>query len=247
MNTEEYAKLDRLDRRHWFYRGKRATVRHWINRHLPLSADDLLIDAGCGTGTFLMEMSSTCRVLGLDDHEESIALAQPRIEAVGGRVLQTTLDQVNLPDGCASVVTALDVLEHLDDDASAVRELTRLVRPCGLLIVTVPALRWLWSDWDEALHHRRRYSRSELMRLLDTRALRILRCAYFNSAMLLPIAAVRMWRKFRPLRPGDERAEDRVPGPLLNRLLYEAMVKPACWEWFRPPLGVSLLAVARRR
>src|SRR5262245_31196428 len=246
MNTEEYSKLDRLDRQHWFYRGKRATVQHWIRRYLSLRGDDLLIDAGCGTGTFLTEMSRHCRVLGLDDHGESIALARPRVEAAGGRVLQTALDRVDLPDGCAAVVTALDVLEHLDDDTAAVRELTRLLRPGGLLVVTVPALRWLWSDWDVALHHRRRYSQAELGRLLRGPSLKILRCAYFNTAALLPIAAVRMWRKFRPPRPGAERAEDRLPGRFLNEALYQTLVKPACWDWFRPPLGVSLLALARR-
>jgi SAM-dependent methyltransferase len=211
-----------------------------------LQADDLLIDAGCGTGTFLTEMSGTCQVLGLDDHAESIELARPRVEAAGGKVLQTTLDQVDLPTGCASVVTALDVLEHLDDDASAVRELTRLVKPGGLLIVTVPALRMLWSDWDVALHHRRRYHHHELRKLLHVPDLELQHCAYFNSAAVLPIMLVRMWRKVRPPRPGEERAEDRVPSPWLNRLLYHTMVTPACWGWFQPPAGVSLLAVARK-
>jgi SAM-dependent methyltransferase len=247
MNTDEYTKLDRLDRAHWFYSGKRAVVRHWIDRHLRPGRDDLLIDAGCGTGTFLEEMAGTCGVLGLDDHAESIALARPRVEAVGGRVLQTALDRVDLPSGCAAVVTLMDVLEHLDDDAGAVGELTRLLRPGGLLVVTVPALPWLWSDWDVALHHRRRYLKRDLVRLLRRPGLELLRCSYFNTALLPAIALVRLWRKVRPPRPGEERAEDRLPAPWLNRLLYHAMVRPACWGWFYPPLGVSLLAVARRR
>src|SRR5690349_9151743 len=129
MNPDEYTKLDRLDREHWFYRGKRAVVRHWIGRHLTLRPDDLLIDAGCGTGTWLVEMSGVCRVLGLDDYEESIRLARPRVEAVGGRVLKTALNRVDLPDGCAAAVTLLDVLEHLDDDGAALEEMFRLVRP----------------------------------------------------------------------------------------------------------------------
>src|SRR5512135_2488475 len=116
MNPDEYAKLDRIDREHWFYRGKRAIVRHWINRYATLSPEDLYLDAGCGTGTMLVEMSRVCRVVGLDDHPESIALARPRVESLGGRVLQTGLDQVPLSDGCAAVVTLLDVLEHLDDE-----------------------------------------------------------------------------------------------------------------------------------
>ena len=141
MNPDEYTKLNRIDREHWFYTGKRAVVRHWVGRFVSLRPDDLWVDAGCGTGTLLEEQSRECRVLGLDDYDESIALARPRVEAVGGRVLKSSLDRVNLPDGCAAVVTALDVLEHLDDDATALREMVRLTRPGGLIVVTVPALR----------------------------------------------------------------------------------------------------------
>ncbi len=222
-------------------------MRHWISQYRSLTADDLLIDAGCGTGTFLAEMSGTCQVMGLDDHDESIAIARPRLESLGGQVLQTTLDDVALGDGCASVVTALDVLEHLDDDHAAVHELTRLLKPGGLFVVTVPALRMLWSDWDVALHHRRRYHRWELRELLNLPSLELLRCNYFNSIAFLPVVAVRMWRKVCPPRPGSDRAEDRIPSSWLNGLLYHTMVKPACWSWYQPPVGVSLLAVARKR
>jgi SAM-dependent methyltransferase len=247
MNAEEYTRLDRIDRQHWFYRGKRAIVRHWIDRYLSLRPDDLLVDGGCGTGTWLLEVSKACRVLGLDDYEESIALARPRVEGVGGRVLKTPLDKVDLPDGCATVVTLLDVLEHLDDDAAALREMVRLVKPGGLVVITVPALRWLWSDWDVCLHHRRRYHRADLLRLCALPEVEVLRCAYFNSAVLPAIALVRAWRKVRPPRAGEERAEDRIPTGWLNGLLYRVMVTPARCGWFYPPAGVSLLAVLRRR
>ena len=246
MNPEEYEKLDRLDRVHWFYRGKRAIVRHWIERHRRLGPDDLLIDAGMGTGTWLVEMSRRCRVLGLDDHDESLAVAGPRLRAVGGACLKTRLERVDLPDGCAAVVTLMDVLEHLDDDAAALREMIRLTRPGGLIVITVPALRWLWSDWDVALHHRRRYHRGELLDLVRQPGVEVLRCAYINTALLPPIGLVRLWRKLRPPRPGSQRLEDAVPGRLLNAVFYRSLTAPACWPWFRPPAGVSLLAVLRR-
>ena len=246
MNPDEFAKLDQIDRTHWFYCGKRAIVRHWVDRYLSLSASDLFIDAGCGTGTLLSEMATRCRVIGLDNHEESIARAGPCVEAMGGTVLMTGLEKIELPDGCAAVVTALDVLEHLDDDTAALRELARLLRPAGLMVVTVPALPSLWSDWDVALHHRRRYTRQQLLTLIQQPELEVLRCVYFNAAVLPLIALIRMGRKLRPPAPGGERAEDRVPPPWLNSVLFHSLVEPACWRWFHPPLGVSLLAVMRR-
>src|SRR5258706_4454222 len=140
MNVDEYEKLDRIDREHWFYAGKRAIVRHWIARYLELRPDDLLVDVGCGTGTFAVEMSRSCRVLGVDNHDESIRLAGPKLHAVGGSVLKSDLTRMNLPDRCAAVVTAMDVLEHLDDDAAALREMVRLARSGGVVVLTVPAL-----------------------------------------------------------------------------------------------------------
>ncbi len=247
MNSSEYANLDRLDRVHWFYRGKRAIVRHWIDRFRGLGRDDLLVDAGMGAGTWLVEMSGSCRVLGLDDFAESLAIAAPRLEAVGGRSLKTSLGSVDLPDGCAAVVTMMDVLEHLDDDAGALREMVRLTRPGGLVVVTVPAHRWLWSDWDVVLQHRRRYRKRDLLALCASVDVEVLRCEYFNTAAIVPAWLVRTWRRIMPPRPGATRAEDRVPVAWLNQLLYGLMVGPSRWAWFRPPMGVSILAVLRRR
>src|SRR5262249_13038461 len=159
----------------------RAIVRSWIRRYLKLNAEDILIDAGTGTGTWPVEMSACCRVIGLDDHAESVALARPRLEAVGGRMIPTPLDRLDLPHGLAAVVTILDVLEPLDDDEAALVEMIRLVRAGGVLVITVPALRWLWSDWDVSLHHRRRYHRADLLRLLRRPGVEVLHCTYTNS------------------------------------------------------------------
>lgn len=245
MDPKEYAQLQTLDQVHWFYQGKRAIVRHWIERYVRLGSNDIMIDGGTGTGTWPVEMSGQCQVIGLDDHDESIALARPRLEAVGGLILKTALDRVDLPDGVATVVTLLDVLEHLDDDTAALKEMVRLVRPGGLVVITVPALRWLWSDWDVALHHRRRYHRADLLQLVSRPEVEVLHCSYINATAVLPIFLVRMWRRFWPAAPGKPRAEDRVPWGPLNRLLRQLFVAPACWSWFRPPLGTSLLAVLR--
>lgn len=222
-------------------------MKYWINRYRPLTDSDVLVDAGCGTGTFLVEMSKQCQVIGIDDFEESLALARPRLTAVGGTLIRSRLDNIPLEDGTASVVTALDVLEHLDDDRAAVAELTRILRPGGLLVVTVPALKMLWSDWDVSLHHRRRYHLAQLQQQLRHSDLELLRCAYFNSMALLPVMLVRAWRKLSPPQPGTARAEDRLPRRWMNAVLYHSMVQPACWNWFYPPAGVSLLGICRKR
>ena len=246
MRPEEYEKMRRIDADHWFYRGKRDIVRYWIERFLDLQSGDLLIDGGMGTGTWAVEMASRCRVIGLDDHEESLTMAAPRLEAAGGQAMLSGVNTVDLPSGTATVVTLLDVLEHIDDDAGALREMIRLVRPGGLIILTVPALQALWSDWDESLHHLRRYNKRSLLRVLEQPGVRLLRCTYFNTALLLPIALVRWYRRLRPAVDGEERSEDRTPPALINRALHYLLVRPACSDFWPAPLGVSLLAVLRR-
>ena len=246
MNPDEYEKLRRVDQEHWFYRGKRAIVRHWIERFIQLRPDDLLIDAGVGTGTWAAEMAQHCRVIGIDDHDESLALAGPLLQAAGGRVIKSSLEAVDLPAGSAAVVTLLDVLEHIVEDIAALREMCRLTRPRGLLVMTVPALPWLWSDWDESLQHRRRYTKASLLRVLDQPGVTVVRCKYINTAALLPMAMVRWSRRFRAKRECSQRFEDEIPPALLNNWLYHLMVTPACCDWWPAPIGASLLAVLKR-
>src|SRR5262249_9352603 len=125
--------------------------------------------------------------------------------------------------------------------------LIRLTRRRGLLVVTVPALRWLWSDWDVALHHKRRYERKAFVRLVAQPEVEVLRCAFFNTAALPLIALARSWRKLRPPKPWRARAEDRLPLRPVNALLRGLMVAPAVRTWVPAPAGASLIAVMRKR
>ncbi|MEI7435382.1 MAG: class I SAM-dependent methyltransferase [bacterium] len=246
MNSAEYSKLRQIDERHWFYSGKRDIVRYWINRFIQLTPDDLLIDAGMGSGTWAVEMASRCRILAIDDHDESLAIAGPRVEAAGGQVLKSDLHTVHLPSASATVVTLMDVIEHVKDDAGALREMIRLTRPGGIIVVTVPALPWMWSDWDEAVHHHRRYTKSTLLQTVRQPGVRVLRCAYYNTILLPPIALVRWCRRLRPAREELARSEDYIPSVFINRVCYELLVRPACCRFCPAPVGLSLLAVLSR-
>ena len=242
-----YDNLAQIDRHHWYYVARREIVRCWIDRFATLAPNDVLIDAGMGTGSFLVDMSSRCRVIGLDDHAESLAIARPRLEAVGGTALQTTLESVDLPAECAAVVTMMDVLEHVDDDLAAVREMRRLLRPGGLLVMTVPAISWLWSDWDDLMHHRRRYYLRDTLRLAEAGGFHVECARYFNSLSLLPAAAVRTYRRIRPIRPDESRAEDRMPVAPINAALRWWLVNAATMRWVAEPIGLSVLGVWRKR
>lgn len=249
MNADEYGNLERVEAHHWYYSGKREIARRWLERARPIIASDRLLDCGAGTGCFALEMSARCDVTVLDDHEAALKLLLAKFPAE--RVISLAGDKVPLPDGVLEYVTALDVLEHVPDDAAVVRGFHRLLRPGGVALVTVPASMALWSDWDVVLHHYRRYSRPQLEALFPPAQWELVYSNYTNVFAFPAVWFLRRWRGWFPVRTGAggaarERAEDKVPARWLNRLLRALFVRPAFWN-LRFPFGVSLVLIARRR
>lgn len=205
-----------------------------------------MLDCGAGTGLFAKEMEPSCRVLVLDDHEEALRLLRKRFKP--GQILSLADGGVPLPDGSIEYVTALDVLEHVPDDAEAVRGFHRLLKPGGVAVVTVPASMALWSDWDEALHHFRRYDRAQLQALFPSERWEVLHVNYTNVLVYPAVWAVRKWRRLCKPAAGRPpvRTEDRLPPRWLNAILRGTFVGMA-QSTVPFPFGVSLVLVARRR
>lgn len=244
MDASEYDNIARLEGTHWYYAGKRELVQRWIRRARPPAPADTLLDCGAGTGRFAKEMEAHCRVLVLDDHEESLRYLRTQFRA--DQVLSLAGDRVPLPPASLGYVTALDVLEHVPDDRAVVEGFHRLLKPGGLAVVTVPASMALWSDWDVSLHHFRRYSRPQLRALFPDAQWELVHVNYSNVVVYPAVWLLRRWRKWFPARGGAGRAEDRIPAPWLNGLLRSLFVELALWR-VPFPFGVSLVLVARKR
>jgi len=248
MDAAEYSNIAALEVDHWYYSGKRRFVRDWIHKVRPPASNDVLLDCGAGTGRFAEEMAASCRVMVLDDHEEALRILRTRFRPE--QILSLAGDQVPLPDGALEYVTALDVLEHVPDDRAVVRGFHRLLKPGGLAVVTVPASMALWSDWDVALHHFRRYDRPQLRALFPDGEWEIIHANYTNVLVYPAVWAVRKWRAWRgPTKravAGAVRSEDKIPAGPVNAFLRAQFVHLAHWR-IPFPFGVSLVLVARRR
>ena len=244
MDAAEYSNLARVEERHWYYAGKRELVRRWLHRVGPLRAADVLLDCGAGTGRFAQDMQQDCKVFVLDDHEESLALLRQKFPSE--RVIALTEAGVPLPDASIDYLTALDVLEHIEHDAEAVRGFHRLLKPGGVALVTVPASMALWSDWDVSLHHFRRYSRPGLKAIFPRDQWEIL---YVNYTNIVAFPAAWLLRKLRKQKPAGDtanRMEDKIPPAWLNGCLRWIFVTMAFWR-VPFPFGLSLVLVARRK
>jgi ubiquinone/menaquinone biosynthesis C-methylase UbiE len=250
MDAAEYDNIAALEQEHWYYSGKRRFVRDWIRRVRPPRANDVLLDCGAGTGLFAKEMEADCRVLVLDDHEEALRILRTRFRPE--QILSLAGDQVPLPDGALDYVTALDVLEHVPDDAAVVRGFHRLLKPGGIAVVTVPASMALWSDWDVALHHFRRYHRAQLRALFPDAGWEVVYANYTNVLVYPAVWSVRKWRALTAKKQTNgaattkQRTEDKIPPAPVNALLRTTFAGMAHWR-VPFPFGVSLVLVARRR
>ena len=243
MEPSEYENLERVERLHWFYEGKRRIVRTWIARLRPLAPADTLLDFGAGTGLFATEMARQCRALALDSYPESLASLRRRLPT--DQVLEPAADgRIPRADASVDCVTALDVLEHLAADGASVAEFRRVLRPGGLAVVTVPASMRLWSDWDVSLRHFRRYDRAGLAALFGP-GWQVEHVAYVNS-LAYPIVWWLRRRRGDAAAASGPRAEDRVPPRWLNAVLCCQFVWQGTWRRCRLPFGVGLLLVARR-
>lgn len=244
MEPGEYINIAAVETRHWYYAGKREIARYWITATVIEGAIELL-DCGAGTGRFAQEMSDFGNVFVLDDHEESLAVLKTKFPA--GRVLRVSATGIPLAADTIDVVTALDVLEHIKDDGSAVAEMGRVLRREGVVVATVPASMKLWSDWDEALHHYRRYTREELIALFPAEMWEILHVNYTNVPVFPVVWLLRKWRRLRGHRGSPaRRAEHRIPPRWLNSLLRWTFVTLGKSR-IPFPFGVSLILVARKR
>lgn len=229
--------------RHWWYRGRR-TVLERIIAGLRLPARARILDAGCGSGRNMLELARHGTVTGVELSSASVAVARERGvgEVIEGSVLETPFES-----GSFDLAVSLDVIEHLDDDLGALRELRRVIAPGGALLITVPAYQWLWSGHDEVNHHHRRYTRRSLQRVAEQAGWETVRTTYFNS-LLLPVAiALRVLDRLSPARPTESSLDLWIPPEPLNWLLERPLQLEASViaHGGRIPAGLSLLTLFR--
>jgi SAM-dependent methyltransferase len=237
-----YQQLYDLEDGHWWFRGRRAVLWALMRRAgLPEGVGGVrILDAGCGTGRNLAEFGALGTAQGVDPSPQAIDFCRRR--GLGG-VTAAGIEALPFGDASFDLILATDVLEHVERDDLAASELRRVAAPGALLVVTVPAYRWLWSQHDDSHHHLRRYTAGALRERLGTAGWRPVLLTYFNSLLLPPIALVRILAR----RQSRGRTDYQLTGGLLNRALELPMRLEAALigRGVRFPAGVSIGMVCR--
>ena len=238
MDRSEIDAILAGDESHWWYRGRRRVLHAELDR-VGLGADARILDAGCGSGRMLDELRARGTVIGVDADAGAVDATRRR----GHAARICAVERMPFADASFDLVTCLDVIEHTPDDRCTLRELRRVTRPGGTLVVTVPAYQALWSADDVVNGHYRRYRMPELRAAAQEAGWCHVRDSYFNALLLGPAAVVRVTR--RRSGPDAGRSELGLTPGWLNGLLewplrFEAaMLRGGA----RLPFGLSLMAV----
>lgn len=245
MKQATYEVEAQVERDHWWFRGRRRILTRLI-AELGLPPGARVLDVGCGTGANGPVLGAEGRfAVGIDAFAAPLALTGGGA-GERGHAARLRSDATRLPfaDHSFDLVVALDVLEHLADDVGAARDMHRVLRPGGALIIFVPALMILWGLQDDVSHHLRRYHAPQLRAVLTGANFEIGRTTYFNTLLFPPILAARLAMRLIP--PKKLRSENEVGGPLTNRVLDAIFALEApMLRRFNLPVGVSLACVAR--
>jgi SAM-dependent methyltransferase len=239
MERSVYQQMAELDQRHWWYRARREVLAELIRREAMPPANARILEIGCGTGHNLEMLGQFGRLDAIELDDEARAIAEQRL---GRKALSARLPELAGVRGRHyDLIATLDVIEHIDDDGAALSAIAGKLKPSGKLVMTVPAHQWMWSAHDVVNHHKRRYSKRGLRRLIEGSPLRLEKIGYFNS-LLFPLA---MAERFASKLRGKDDADVKLPSAPLNAAL-EAVFAAERHLVGRLPLppGLSLFAVA---
>jgi len=242
MYEYEYEAMYRLEDFYWWYIARRSLAVELLRGQIKEFETVRILDIGCGTGANMSKFSELGQIVGIDPSDEALSFCHQRGLQ---KVVSSQVEAMPFANRTFNVVTALDVLEHIDDDLQALREIHRVCDPSGILFITVPAYGFLWSEHDEALKHRRRYTAHELRNKLTITGFEVIRTTYFISGLFFPILALRIWQGLRKNSTAPKSSLFVLPKLVNSSLIRLLDIEQKVLRRVNLPFGVSVIAMAR--
>ena len=243
MQSHHYPILYEVEESHWWYLGRRRIIESLVEQICSNidAANPLILDVGCGTGANLKMLARFGRAEGVDISQQAVSFCRERgLECVK----LGAVEQLPYENESFDLVTALDVIEHLDDDVAGLREIHRVLRPGGFVLIFVPAFMFLWGVQDDVSNHRRRYTLTSMLNAIRAAGFSVEQASYANVSFFFPVLAVRTLMRWFGLRAETEYGIN-IPvmnGPFSQVFAAERFIL----KRGKLPFGVSAVCVARR-
>ncbi len=249
MEETMYSEFYEMEEKHWWFVGRRNIILSLLDQHVDRSPNNRrILDVGCGTGANLRYFSRYGKVTGIDLSKSALQFCNLR-----GKydLIQASGEEIPFRDNSFDVITMLDVLEHIEEDAKTLKELYRVLKPRGTLLITVPAYNFLWSGHDFASHHKRRYYRGEFKRKIISAGFEVKRLTHISSILFPIIFFRRMGKKivdrlFKVERPPE--SEVKMGSELFNKSMIKIFTSERSFltRNINFPFGSSLLGIAQK-
>jgi SAM-dependent methyltransferase len=240
-NPTPYDIEDKVESFHWWFSGRRKLLRYLL-LSTNINFKERAIDLGCSIGLNLRMISDfEIQAIGLDFSRYALSLAKSRLNLP---LINGDLNQLPIRPKSIGLVIAMDILEHLDDDKNGIHEIYLALKEGGILILTVPAFKFLSGVQDVVAGHKRRYSRREIVIKLQHEGFEIVRFSYFNFLLFFPILIARRMIRLLGLKI---RSENEVNCPLINFFLKAIFsFEIHALKLLSFPFGVSIFCIAKK-
>lgn len=244
MQQHTYAIMDRVEDSHWWFVGRRAILEMFLRKIIqdPRSEirDPKLLDIGCGTGANLEMLSQFGTAEGVDVSDDALEFCRKK----GLKVNKGLAETLPYPDESFDITTALDVVEHLDDDIAGLKEMHRVTKTGGHALIFVPAFMWLWGVQDDISNHRIRYTKKQIVDRLTQAGFTVERATYANFTFFAPILGGRTLMRLTGIKP---ESENNVNISALNGFFGKIFsAERHLLNKFNFPFGVSIVVTARK-
>src|SRR3989344_3261682 len=246
MEQNEYIKMEHFEKFYWWHKGKLFMVNELLNKYLLKKKGKLkILEIGCGTGKTLSTLSTWGEVYGIDISKEAVNFCKSK----GFKNVELAdINEMDIKkyEGKFDLIVTLDVLEHIQDDVETLKRIYKMLKKGGLVLINVPAYKFLWSEHDEALHHKRRYHSLELTQKVKDSGFTIIKKSHFVFTTFFPIALFKFLSNFFKKTADPTDSYIMLPKPvneILSKILY---LEANLIKNISLPLGTTICLIAKK-
>lgn len=247
MDKIYYEEYFDLERKHWWFRARKEIIDSVLKAHVPGSSNKVL-NIGAATGETTRWLSAYGPVTSVEFEKDCCAFVKQKLDL---DFIPASITDLPFAENSFDLIASFDVIEHVEDHIQATAEMIRACKPGGVIAITVPAFKFMWSKHDDINHHKRRYRLKELMILFDKHRGEIIYKSYFNTFLFLPVAFTRVLANIFPFmvrRKGSGSDFSYSGGTVASFLFFRLMksekkILERGWSF---PFGISLILLFRK-